>query len=335
MDHHRHSPSSFPMRAKCAQYESGSVGPAAEHGTAMHDVFATMFGEKLALFRESVTLDDQEKLKWAKEQVELRVNSEYPVEIEVKLSYTDPKFKELYFGHGDVVNGPQLFDLKTGEQHAYWHQMAGYALALMDTKGYDQVDIHLLYSRFATVKSYTITKEQAEPAINDILVRVDDPDAPFSPNEFCGWCGKRATCPALAERVDAIAVQQNWALESYSLDDIAKKPTELAKAIHLAKLMMKWSYAVQDMAKGQEVPGFKWKEIRGRRSIKDALAAFKRAGLPEEAFLRACSVSLSSLERAFRDSLGLSAKEAKEMIELKLSEIIEESKPYQKLEEEK
>lgn len=333
MDHHKTlSPSSFPMKSRCPHYKSGEAGAAAQRGSEMHDAFANLFdGGKLNLF--SMDEGDLEEIQWAKETVDAMISKSDPIEVEVKLSYTDAKFRELYFGHGDIVNGPTLFDLKTGERHAYWLQMAGYALALMDQRGYDKVDVHLLYSRYRKVDSYTITRSQAEPPIMDLIIRSKDPDAPYKPNEFCGWCDKRVVCPALAERVEVIQQSQDWGLDSYRVDEIAKDPKELSKAIGLAKLMQKWSYAITDLAKEfDEIPGYKWKEVKGRRSLKDTLATYKKAELTVDEFLRACNVSLSSLEKAYKDK-GMTLKEAKEFIAANLSELIEESQPYKKLEE--
>jgi hypothetical protein len=298
----------------------------------MHDAFANLFdGGKLNLF--SMEEGDLEEIKWAKETVDAMISKSDPIEVEVKLSFMDSKFKELYFGHGDIVNGPRLFDLKTGERHAYWLQMAGYALALMDQRGYEKVDVHLLYSRYRKVDSYTITRAQAEPPIMDIIIRSKDPDAQYKPNEFCGWCEKRAICPALADKVEIIQKHEDWGLESYRIDEIEKNPEQLSKAVRLARLMSVWSYAIMDLAKTfDEIPGYKWKEVKGRRSLKDALATYKKSELTVDEFLRACNVSLSSLEKAYKDK-GLTLKEAKEFIAENLSELIDESQPYKKLEE--
>lgn len=332
--HHKHSPSSFPMKLRCAQYESGPPGAAAEHGTAMHEYFASMFEARLPLFDSELNDGDSESLQWAKEQVELKSFSDHPIEVEIKLTYTNAKFKEVFFGTADIVNGPQLFDLKTGEQHGYWPQMAGYALALMDERGYEQVDTHLLYTRYQSIRSYTITKAQAETCINDIIVKAEDPSAPETPNEYCGWCMKRSTCKALKDRANTIAIHQDWTLDSYRIEDIVTNPEELSKAIHLARLMKKWVSAIEDAAKDfEEIPGFKWKEVKGRRSIKDALAAFKRSGLTAEQFLGACSLSITALEKTLKEELGIAPSEAKRIITERFSDVITETNPYKKLEQ--
>jgi hypothetical protein len=345
MDHHKHSPSSFPMRSRCPQYESGEVGKAAHRGTAMHDAFAKLFESReptLDLF-ELDSDNDLEEVKWARDTVQGMTSETWPTEVEVKLSYHDAKFKQLYFGHGDVVNGPNLYDLKTGEQHAYWHQMAGYALALMDAREYKTVNVHLLFSRFKKVQTYTITREQAEPAILDIIARCADPDAPAIPNEFCGWCKKQSVCPAVNERVNAIVAYNDWKLDSYNPDEIAKNPAELSKAIHLSRMMKKWVVAIDALSKTfEDIPGFTWKEVNGRKFITDAFALYEEISLtsgswpnrpsPKD-FIGECSLSMASLEEIIKKGLGLSSKEARSYISKNFATLIGQSKSYKKLQE--
>ena len=336
MQHHRHSPSSFPMKSRCPQYESGSVGSAAIRGTAMHEALAKMFE------RSDPTLDlfelesdaDLEEVKWAHETITGMTSETWPTEVEVKLSYHDNKFKELYFGHGDVVNGPNLYDLKTGEQHAYWHQMAGYALALMDEKDYKTVNIHLLFSRYRKVQSYAITRGQAEPAILDIITRCSDPDAPTIPNEFCGWCKKQSVCPSVKERVNAIVTYNDWQLDSYNPSEIAKNPTELSKAIHLSRMMKKWVTAIDDLAKTfDEIPGFEWKEVSGRKFISDLPSLLESSGITPQDLASECSLSMGGLENLIKTKKGLTSKEAKQYIEKHFAPMIGQSKSYKKLQE--
>jgi len=324
------------MRLRCPRYQSGAPGAAAEHGTAMHEVFASLFEDRLPLFNSDISDDDLDALKWAKDEVDIRTTLEFPIEVETKLTYSDAKLKEVYFGTGDVVNGPQLFDLKTGDQHGYWPQMAGYALALMDERGYKTVETHILYTRFRKVYSRTIEKKQAEAIINDIIYKAEDPGAKEIPNEYCGWCARRLECEALKDRANTIVAHQDWALDSYRIDEIAKNPNELSKALSLAKLMKQWVSAIEDEAKNhEEIPGYKWKEVKGRRNIKDALAASKRVNLPIETFLTACSASVTSLEKIYREELGITPSEARAMLQENLSEVINETKSYKKLEPKK
>lgn len=342
MEHHeKHSPSSFPMKSRCPVYESGPAGDAANRGTAMHDALAQMLGAQPTLNLFDLKDDDIEEVEWAYKHIQDSVSKTWPLEVETKLSYHDARMREIYFGHGDAVNGPNLYDLKTGEQHVYWHQMAAYALALMNERAYKSVEIHLLFSRFRKVKSYTITKEQAEPAILDIIARSEDPNAKPSPNEYCGWCKKQSICPAVKDRVNAISIYNDWQLESYNPDEITKDSNELAKAIHLSKLMKKWVDAINSVTKEHEsIPGFDWKDISGRKSLTSVSSVFlligkaisdKGGNMELDKFLDCSTLSIGALEKFVKKSLDISAKEAKEIVASTCKDFIKQSESYKKL----
>lgn len=327
------------MKSRCPLYEAGPAGDAANRGTAMHASLAKLLGVEPTLDLFELSEGDKKEVEWAYDYIKGNTSETWPIEIEVKLSYHDPAMKKLYFGTGDVVNGPNIYDLKTGEQHAYWHQMAGYALALMSEKGYSVVNINLLYSRFQKVKKYVITREQAEPAILDILTRAEDPNAKPNPNEFCGWCKKNIVCSAVKERVNAIVSYNDWKLDSYNPTEITKNPEELSKAIFLSRMMKKWVSAIDDVAKDHDqIPGFEWREVAGRKKIIDMAELFLSLGqdlghIHLDQFLKKCSISMSALAEFISDQKGLSAKEAKAYIEKKFSNNIEQNEPYKKLEE--
>lgn len=344
MQHHeKHSPSSFPMKSRCPVYESGPAGDAANRGTAMHDALAQMLGAEPTLKLFELSEDDVEEVEWAYKHIKDSISKTWPLEVEIKLSYHDARMKEVYFGHGDAVNGPNLYDLKTGEQHVYWHQMAAYALALMNERAYKSVNVHLIFSRYRKVKSYTITKEQAEPAILDIIARSEDPNAKPSPNEYCGWCKKQSVCPAVKERVNAIVSYNDWKLDSYNPAELSKNPNELSKAIHLSRLMKKWVDAISDVCKEHEsIPGFEWKEIAGRKSLTSTSSAFLMIGeaiqnrggkIHLDDFLDQCTMSVGGLEKFVKKCLDITSKEAKEIVAQSCEAYIKENKSYKKLQE--
>jgi hypothetical protein len=339
MEHHKHSPSSFPMKNRCPLYEAGPAGDAANRGTAMHDSLAQMLGAEPTLDLFELSEGDKSEVEWAYSYIRDNASETWPLEVEVKLSYHDPSMRKLYFGTGDVVNGPNIYDLKTGEQHAYWHQMAGYALALMSEKGYSVVNINLLFSRYKKVQQYTITREQAEPAILGIITQAEDPNATPRPNEFCGWCKKNIVCPAVKERVSAIVTYNDWKLDTYNPNEIAKNPNELSKAIVLSRLMKKWVSAIDDVSKEHDdIPGFQWKEVSGRKVVAKMSDLFLALNsdldhIHLDKFLDKCSISLTNLAEFISDAKGMTMKEAKDYIDKKFSDYITQNKPYRKLEE--
>lgn len=340
MKHHKHSPSSFPMKNRCPQFESAGGGSsAADRGSAMHFELNKKFvsgltTESLDLFELSE--NDMAEVEWAHKTISDLCSATWPIESEIKVSYHDSSFKEMYYGTCDIVNGPNIYDLKTGEQHAYWHQMAGYALALMSERGYKVVKVHLLFSRYQKIQSYTITREQAEPAILDIIAKAEQPEAPCYPNEFCGWCKKNAICHAVRDRANAIVSYNDWKLDSYNPNEITKDPEQLSKAIHLSRLMKKWVYAVDEIAKEHDcIPGFEWKEVKGRRYIEPKADLCEKLDISPEDFIENASISMSKLQQIISRRKELTLAESTDYIEKKVPNMIKQGNSYKKLQEQK
>jgi hypothetical protein len=336
--HAKFSPSSFPMRSRCGRFEPDGGNRHSASGTAQHTIFAGLFEDRLPLFLDDITDFELKGLKWAFEQVVLEADSRFPIELERQLVYHDMRFDEIYFGTVDVVNGPnKIFDLKAGDEHAYWAQMAGYALANMVEHGSDYVDVTLLYSRHFKKVKYTISYKDAMMAVMDVIVKSSDPDAEETPNEFCHWCGRLAECSAIKDRANLIAAFQDWDVDVSNTHD----PEQLSRALRLGKLLKKWYESIEKRVKDDDQfadlapPGFKWKHVSGRRSITDALAAYKRSGLSMEAVLRSSTINMSRLEGEYAMGMGITKKAAKELVQTKMAEIMSETKPYRVLEEEK
>ena len=336
--HHRLRPSSFPAKSRCGRYTPDGGSKFSVSGNVQHKIFASLFKGELPIFLEEVTEYEMEGLHWAHKVVMSEAREGETVEIERPLSFYNDKMQEVYAGTVDVVVGPnKIYDLKAGEEHAYWAQMAGYALALMDEVGSDYVDVTVLYSRYKRKRKYTITRQAAEYVICDIIVKSEDPDALEVPNEFCHWCGRITECQAIKDRTNIVAAHMDWDLDSFNVSKLGEDPYALSKALTLSRLLKKWGSAVEALAKGLETPppGFYFKETSGRKSIKDAVACYKRSGLSDEAILRCCNVSMTKLVDEFREGLGVTKKEALEIVQEKMSDIITITKSYKTLEPEK
>jgi hypothetical protein len=329
MEHHAtHSPSSFPMRAKCPQFNSAPAGSAAERGNVLHEAFGRLFN---GVGRDEIELDEFELdgLTWAVDYVKTNMTSAHPVSIEQKVTYFEG-FKELYFGTADVLNGDILFDLKTGETRSYWYQMAAYALAAMDGTPFERMTVHVMYSRYRRAHTYTIEKWAAAAAIGDLMNSLEDPNAPANPSEYCAWCTKTTTCGAFGERVGVIA--KDWGLESYTIDEI-KDPGQLGKAVRLAKVMSIWADSIMKLAKnGDEPPkGFEFKTQNGRKTIRNILGAREALGIPDDELFGACTLSISKLEKIIAASKSIPLREARDVVEETLQTMISIGEPIRKL----
>lgn len=91
------------------------------------------------------------------------------------------------------IEGGWLADFKTGQIRSYHAQMAAYALACMDAYFADEWGTHLIFVDQKQVISHTFTRDEAEQLVTSIV------NAPKveTPCEYCGWCGKFESCPAV------------------------------------------------------------------------------------------------------------------------------------------
>lgn len=91
------------------------------------------------------------------------------------------------------VEGGWLADFKTGQIRSYYAQMAAYALACMDAYFADEWTAHLIFVDQQQVVSHKFTRATAEDCVTDIV------SAPKVEThcEYCSWCGKFESCPAV------------------------------------------------------------------------------------------------------------------------------------------
>ena len=322
--HHKHSPSSFPIKANCTQFESEVDEPSGpmKRGLDMHQELAEYLEGKDTLAFSKLEAGDQDEVQWAGEYIKSKCGGD--LKVEEKVSYTDAGFRELFYGTVDAYCGNEMFDLKTGEERSYWHQMAAYALALMEMRGLEAINVHVLFSRYKFVSTYTIEKATAQIAIEELVARIEDPNTPAVPNEYCGWCDKQTSCPALAERVFELSEVNDWRISSYKLEELDKNPEELSKAVKMAT-----------MGKFEDVPDYEWREMRGRSMISDMPEAFslleKRLKLSPKRLIEQSTISLSAIEDVIMDEMDLKKGEAKKLLAKELESVISRSTGYRKL----
>ncbi|MCP4638871.1 MAG: DUF2800 domain-containing protein [bacterium] len=312
--HSQFAPSSFPALRECPCFRGGVESDAASRGTFLHEAFALMLkGEDAP---DGVEPDELAGLEWARDYVDVHRDSDAPLEVEQRVEFLGEDFEVIYFGTADAIGGAHFFDLKTGRKRdTYRYQMLGYAAAIMQRDSLDNVTVHELYSAIQYATSYNVQDVDALSTINDIIATVHDPDKQPQPCDFCNWCADAATCPALNERALAVMDgRDDWALENYATSEILA-PSEMAKALALAKQLEQWcksvTYHAKELAKnGVEIPGWEERE-RTVREIKDLPEAWKLSGIPQEEFLKCCKVKLGDLEKAYAKAHDIKPTPAK------------------------
>jgi hypothetical protein len=353
----RPRPSSLPMVQKCACFEpSGSDD--ADAGNERHEYLAALWDcHRNPLSAMASNLRDELQVQLSEEEVDgVRWAFDYIIshaqlrefepDWEHRLLFVDDNFREVYGGTPDVVCANEIFDLKWRERD-YLPQMADYALMLLNDHDYDTVRVHILYGQSKCKEVFTLTTAQAKAIVDPIIARAIAPDRKPEPNEYCGWCSQRVTCPAVNERVQAVAAgREDWKLEQYHTSEITR-PEEMAKALNLARLIKKWAEAVEFHAKematkqGMSLPGWELKTKAASQFCADLGRAYELSGLAPAEFLSACSLRLNTpkkhpertgLVEAVQKKLKLSSKAAaKRYVEKALAEVLKRGNPVQEL----
>ena len=140
----------------------------------------------------------------------------------------------------------KLFDLKTGEERDYRPQMAFYALGLMQKYREDAVEVHEVYSRSRKANVYKISREEAEGVVFPLHLAVTDKEKQPSSNEYCSWCVKRATCPALAGKVKMLDDKLDFDLDT---------PEGMGSALCHAHDVIAWADGVKRQGKQMALNG--------------------------------------------------------------------------------
>ena len=190
--------------------------------------------------------------------------------------------------------------------------MCAYANALMsDNFEMDEVECHILYSKYRVHQTYTINRTQAKTLIDELITRVTAPNPERATNEYCSWCEHILTCPAIMKSVGH--------LSGYTLEEDSKPTEELVLSgevnegeaakistlIPIAKAVAAWSKELLNRAKDfEDIPDYKWKEQQGARFITDIDQAYHTLDMASgegsiERFLECCSLSVSKLESVY------------------------------------
>ena len=185
-------PSSLPKLQECRMFEGApGTSEAAARGTKLDSIIRSVWagGEAPALPEDEV-----DAVQFALSTLKLLSGGltvetrEEELQAVVPVAGVKPGTMDAL-----CIEGGWLADFKTGQIRSYYAQMAAYALACMDTYFADEWTAHLIFVDQKQVNSHTFTREEAEQLVTGIV------NAPKveTPCEYCGWCGKFESCPAV------------------------------------------------------------------------------------------------------------------------------------------
>jgi hypothetical protein len=321
-------PSSLPMLAECPQFE-GRGSDFADTGTARHKALAALMHGDDSL-AANLDEEDREGVEWAEEYIRLRAPmSDYPLLVERHVNPLDADFNPLFPNGGtlDFSCGPELFDFKWRRRN-YREQMAAYALGMMQETGWPQVNVHVLFGNDKYAQRYSFCEAEAEEIVTKVLAkRLSDPEP--HPCDYCGWCSKAATCPALLTLANHVADgREDWQLEKFHSSEI-NDPAEMGKALRMARKLADWCEAIEHHAKEMAIKqgalpaGFKLQDRKGNRFIASVSEAFARLAMPQDEFLKGCEAKFAKLTEVHAGLHGLKKAQAEREIERKLGDALQ------------
>ena len=259
---------------------------------------------------------------WAADYIKEVTNGK-PIEIETKVEVKRGS-DDLTFGHADAYCDGNLFDLKTGQhKRDYGPQMAVYGLGMMQRYNLPSITVHLLYSAFREVDSYTITREEAEAEVYGIVDTTQNPKASPKPCSYCSWCKHKENCSALS----GLATTCSDGLDLPKSMDLSKvtDPAEMGKFKAMADSLKIWIDAVNAKSKEfDDIVGYYKVTRKGNKSVKDVWEAVSDIDMEPKEFISCCTVSWPKLVSKYSEVWGISKEQAEEKLSVLLSAQIKE-----------
>jgi len=326
MQHHStRSPSSGPSHLKCGGFaNAGGDSPATLKGNRAHEHLEQLCtGQPVT---SPVPADELPGVLWGYEYVKDNFNMKTLVCEEMVHIYDDSG-EEISFGTNDLFDGEQIGDFKTGQVREYKAQMAYYAAGRMQQTGKKEMRIHEIYTEHRWGKVYILSYEEAWAIIDKITE--NKKKGTLNPNEYCTWCKHSGVCPALSNvamnTLEKISPETE--LKNYDFTQL-KTAEDKGKAYKICKILEDWIAGVKKIVNksviedGEDIPGVRITTRAGNPTIEDIPGAFARMELGQDEFLKACSVSIPALTKAYQKKFNLKGKEASQEVANRLECLI-------------
>lgn len=351
-------PSSLPALAACPCFESsGDPSAFALAGNNRHRLAAEFLkiGESAL---ENTDEEEAEKVRWScKYLLDHAPMSEFPLRIEERRVLLNEDFEQVMAGTPDVTCGRKGFDFKS-RPRGYAEQMAAYALMMFQDLGDGgTVEFHLLFCELQSERVLTFTKMEATAIVHDVLTAANAPDRKPVPCEYCGWCAKNLTCPALMRPALEIAKARGAdendtkVFESFITGGAHPSnivdPGVMGVILRIMRCVGKAVDSAEHHAKemafkqGMVPEGFKVQSRAGKTFVSDVVQAFGLTALPQDEFMRACQLRLNSSKK-YPDQIGIvdiykkfhgiaKTTQAKKSLMEKLSPVVRQAQPSMSL----
>jgi hypothetical protein len=283
----------------------------AESCLTMHKLPASFIGETLVLDTGYEQEVDEDMARYIGEYVDYVVDlAQDATALLVEQSVCYDNWVRGGFGTADAIiqdantRTLHVVDLKYGrgifvsaEDNS---QLKLYGLGALQEFGNDcsweTIVLHIVQPRMTNFQSVTMSVDDllawAEEVVSPAALETEDPEARFGPSDkACQWCPAAGSCQALAEHsfkvISSNFQDLNEPVQCKNPDKLSQQ--EIGLLLPQLPLIDKWvravnEYALETIAQGQEIPGYKLVEGRANRSWTGAAEQVLVDALGDEAW---------------------------------------------------
>lgn len=333
-EHARYSPSSLESREICAGWQNHEeTEPAqwATDGEKCHEATEAKINGDDSL-HNALPKDLAAFVQEVYDYVTPRIAGAEKVVTERRLFHAHPLLKENCHGTPDLytVTGSKgaIYDFKFGKRpvsHANTnHQGWGYVLALFDEEpGLEEIEMHFIVPRVHKCTSDAVFTRAGDydrllgRSLRTVERAIVNDEAEYNPCwSACAYCGRKATCDALTNMVEASYDLQTKGFGYDALVAASRKDDaeSLGYVLNASKVVEDWVKQVQERVKqkaleGNEVGGYELRFSRGRTSVKtiDKVAA-AIPELPIEKLIPFATVPLAEIKKIYAEITGAENK---------------------------
>jgi hypothetical protein len=301
--------------------EEGRPNPTsvyAKRGTDLHEVGASCLREHLNPL-EVISEDPEGAEMVLAYQIEVEsAHDRLGGTLHVEQAFELSALSELYWGTADavIIAPPTLYvaDFKTGrgvavpvrrEDGRVNLQLGGYGLGALHSlpaglaHEITQIELVVVQPALGPPQRTIMTTAEVQDLAADLIEIAEaalDPSAPRIAGDHCRFCRAAGDCPALRERALSVAITEfNKADDHGVIERLVApphlRPEELGRVLEGADIIDEWLTAVRAHAKaladrGEEIPGWKLVDKRGRRvwANEEAATTTMKGLLREDAF---------------------------------------------------
>ena len=281
-----------PGSMKAEEGRPNTTSVYAKRGTDLHEVGASCLREHLNPLE--VISEDPEGAELVMAYL-IEVQSAHDRlggTLHVEQAFELTALSDLYWGTADAVilSPPILYvaDLKTGRGHAVPVrrddgrvnlQLGGYGLGALHSlpaglaNEITQIELVVVQPALGPPQRTVMTTAEVHDLAADLIEIAEaalDPAAPRIAGDHCRFCRAAGDCHALRDRALAVAQTEFGPRDLVWPDPARMSPMELSSVLTEADMIDLWLVAVRAHAKaladrGEEIPGWKLVDKRGRR----------------------------------------------------------------------